>query len=357
MLRIDGSYGEGGGQILRTSLALSAILGQGVEVYNIRAGRQNPGLMAQHLTCVKALVQICEGQVDGAEIGSQRLLFIPNQVSAGIYSFDVSDIKSSAGSIGLVFQTVAPVLAFAREESKVILKGGTHVPWSPSVDYLKEVFLNSLKVMGLIGELEAEIWGWYPLGGGLTKAKIIPVSYLRSLDLTHRGILKELRILSAVSNLPVSIAERQLNQVRSRIVKAGLTGRFELFQAPSTGKGSFVFIAAEFEDVTVGFSALGERGKSSERVADEAVDQFLHHLISTAAVDSHLADQLVLYMALSRGKSSLTVSKVSQHLLTNISVIQSFLPVKFQLKGNLEQEGYVEVEGVGFSKGIIKNIS
>lgn len=343
MVKIDGSYGEGGGQILRTALALSAILGKPVEVHNIRAGRKNPGLQAQHLCAVKALAQISGAKVEGAEPGSQSLRFIPGSLRGADYLFEVG----TAGAVSLVFQALFFPLAFADAPSRVTLRGGTHVPWSPPFHYLDEVFLPMAARMGFKGTLKLIRWGFYPKGGGEIHVEVHPSSQLQPINLEERGALLGIRGFSAVANLPWSVAERQRGQVLSRLSTEGLRGQVEMITALSPGQGSCVFLLAEFENARAGFSSLGERGKPAEKVADEAALALLAFLNSGAAVDPFLADQLLLPMALAEGRSILTTSRLSRHLLTHVWLIQQFLPARIDVEGEEGGAGRVVVEGGG----------
>ena len=342
-LKIDGSHGEGGGQILRTALALAAILQQPVEIGNIRAGRKKPGLRPQHLTAVKAMASITAGKVVGAELGSTSLSFEPQRIVPGSYSLDVG----TAGSTSLVLQGMIPALLFAKDGSRVVITGGTHVPWSPCFHYMVEVFLPALKRLGGVLQLEIKRWGWYPKGGGEVIASISPSAELKGIDLTRRGKLQGACVLSAVSNLPMSIAERQGDQALKRFSDHGdEVPQIELLNGPSPGTGTVVFIRGRFENVAAGFTSLGKKGKPAEKVADNACSDFFEFVASMVAVDDHLADQIVLYMALAKGRSSLIAGRITRHLATNMWVIEQFLPVRFQVD---EEAGGVSVEGVGFS--------
>ena len=347
MLCIDGSYGEGGGQILRTSLALSAILRQPLQVDRIRSGRKKPGLMPQHLTGVQAIARISGGVVEGAELHSEKIVFHPGEIQAGEYEFDVARVKASAGSTGMIFQTIAPPLSFAEGKSSLVLKGGTHAHWAPPIDYLSAVFLPAVREMGFEARIATERWGWYPQGGGIVRAKIVPTTSSEGITLEDRGTLKGITGLSVVSNLPRSIAERQRNQALKRLREKGFEADISLIEAPSMGTGTFFFLLLEFERLVAGFSGLGARGKRAEKVADEAVNALFAYLETGDAVDPYLADQLILYMALAQGPSSFTTSEISRHLLTNVWVVEQFLPVKFQVQGRLGTPGRVRVEGIG----------
>ncbi len=340
---IDGRYGEGGGQILRTSLALASLLRKPLEMHHIRGGRKKPGLRPQHLMAVKAMASITGGKVKGGEPGSVHLFFEPGQIKTGSYSFDVG----TAGSTSLVLQTMIPALLFGKGVSMVLITGGTHVPWSPCFHYLRGVFAPALEGMGNALSLDIQRWGWYPKGGGKIKAVISPVSRLCSTERAQRGDLKEIRVLSAVSNLPMGIGERQRDQVIRRFDSHGFkTPRVEIVNAPSHGTGTLVFLMCRFEGGTAGFSALGQKGKRAEKVADDACFQLFQFVASNAAVDEYLADQLVPYMALAKGRSSIVTKRITIHLKTNIWVVEQFLPVTFRVD---ETKGIVSVEGVGFS--------
>lgn len=346
-LEIDGSKGEGGGQILRSGLAMSAVLGRPIRMKNIRAGRSKPGLQAQHLTCVNSLAEITDADVKGAVLGSQELTFVPHTLRPGRYKFDVARVRPSAGSISLVFQAIALPLAFAGDTSKVALLGGTHVSWSPPVHYLQMVYLPCIAQMGLRADIQLKRWGWYPKGGGEAVAEIHPAK-LRGIDLSEPGEKKGIKGISAVSNLPMSIAQRQRDRALRILRSQGMAATFEMVNAPSRGQGTVVFLLAESEKSLAGFTSLGARGKRAEKVAEEACKECMDFLKTGGAVEEHLADQLVPLMALAEGPSCFTTSRISLHLLTNIWVAEQFLPVKFQVDGEEGQPGRISVDGVGF---------
>jgi RNA 3'-terminal phosphate cyclase (ATP) len=342
LIEIDGSYGEGGGQILRTALALSAILEKPFTIQNIRSKRKNPGLQAQHLEAVEALTRITEAQTEGVKFGSQKITFIPQNILPGDYQFEVR----TAGSVTLLLQAILLPLCLARSSSRLTLVGGTHVPWSPSFHYLSEVLLHTLKSMGVVAEAAIERWGFYPRGGGKIQLKINPVHKieLKAISLVDKGHLKKIRGLSAISNLPKHVAERQKGHALKRI-QSELKSEAEiniLYDVPSSGPGSFLFLLAEYEKTFAGFSSLGSRGKPAEKVADEAIDSLIDYIRSDGCVDSHLADQLVPFLALARGKSSFTTTRITEHLLTNLWVIQHFLEVKLLRQGEKGEGGRVE---------------
>ncbi len=347
MVRIDGSFGEGGGQILRTSLALSCVLGRPMEITNIRKSRRNPGLQPQHLTAVKAAGSIAAAEVRGAELSSTALQFRPGGVRGGTYHFDVAEKKGSAGSTSLVLQTVLLPLSFARPASVIFVNGGTHVPLSPPFHFLSSVLAPLLSRLGVRVEFSIATWGWYPIGGGQVSARITPMQTLLPLTMTDRGRLLRVFGISAVSNLPGHIAARQRDRSTAVLGRERVEPSIETVAAPSVGKGSFLFLEAEFEHVTAGFDALGAIGKRAEEVAEEACKKLLSHLRAKGALDPHLADQIVPWLALAEGPSGFTTSCITRHLLTNLWVVQQFLDLEVTVEGNEGEEGRVVIGPAG----------
>jgi RNA 3'-terminal phosphate cyclase (ATP) len=348
MIVINGSYGEGGGQVLRTSLTLSALLGEPMRIENIRAKRRKPGLQAQHLTGVWAIAEICDAELKSADLGSLTLTFKPQSPPrAGEYSFDVAEARKggSAGATSLVFQTLLLPLAFAPGQSRLTIRGGTHVAWSPPFHYLKHVYLPILARMGLEARVEIEKWGWYPIGRGEMTATIRgrKESRLSGLDLVERGELKRLWGISATSNLASHIGQRQKKRAVGTLRKHGFDPRIEIVDAPSPGQGTVVLLVAEYENAVAGFSSLGERGKPAEKVAEEACREFITYHQSGACLDKHLADQLILPLTLASGPSAFTTCEITQHLLTNVWVVEQFLDVRFEIEGEEGQRGKVHI--------------
>lgn len=342
MITIDGSFGEGGGQILRTSLSLAAITGQDVTIENIRAGRDKPGLRPQHLTGALAVAEICGAEIKYAEVGSMKLTFKPHAVKPGSYEFDISKIRASAGSVNLVLQTILWPLAFAHKKSRVVIKGGTHVPMAPTSNYISDVFLPVIAEMGLICHYLVIKVGYYPTGGGEVRLEIRPTEALRPISLTNREEPMQVELTSAVSNLPESIAQRQLNTATERLKELGIHPISEIKNHPSSGKGTVVFIEARAGKIRAGFQSLGELRKRAEKVADEACDSFAKWYTSGAAIEPHLADQLIVPMALAQGNSKITTSEITQHLLTNMAIVEQFLDVHFHISRGLGEPGTVE---------------
>lgn len=338
-IRIDGSYGEGGGQVLRTALALSCVLKKEIEFYNIRQGRKVPGLQAQHLTCVKAAQAISEAEVEGTVLQSQALRFSPKKIKEGNLVFDVG----TAGSVCLVLQSIILPLSLAQTASELRIKGGTHVPFSPPVTYFQKILFPMLNKLGLNFTIEIKKWGWYPKGGGEIVCKVKPAEKIEPLNLIEPGRLLKLTGLSAVSNLPLSIAQRQKQEGEKILKENNFKPETEILDAPSIGKGSFFSLFASFENSFAGFSSLGAIGKKAEQVSDEACKDFLYFMKTSSAIEEHLADQLIPFLALAQGESNFSVSRISQHLLTNIWVTQQFLPVKIEVEGEENQRGKVKM--------------
>ena len=340
LIEIDGSYGEGGGQILRTALALSAILKKPFALFHIRSKRKNPGLQAQHLAAVEALARVTEAQTEGVKFGSQRIIFIPQKILSGIYQFEIR----TAGSVTLLLQAIFLPLCLSKGISRVTLIGGTHVQWSPSFDYFSEVVLPTLERIGVSAQATLEKWGFYPNGGGRIQLTINPVRELKPISLVERGALKKIQGISATSNLPRHVAERQREQALKRIhSELQIDGQIAILDnVPSNGTGSFVFLLAEHEGGFAGFSSLGVRGKPAEKVADEAVGSLKDYLASEGCIDPYLADQLVPFMALARRNASFTTTRITEHLLANLWVSRHFLDVKISTEGETGAKGKVE---------------
>ncbi len=339
MIQVDGSAGEGGGQVLRSSLTLSVLTGQPVQLHHIRARRSKPGLAAQHLKAVEAAAAVSGATVTGAQVGATMLTFEPGPVNAGTYYFDIG----TAGATSLVLQTIFLPLSLAAGTSHVSLVGGTHVPWSPAFHYLERQWLPFMQTIGYDSSLRLVQAGFYPRGGGRFQASIRPVALRRPLQLLERGPLRRVWGISAVANLPGSIAERQRSQAIQRLHGIGRPVEIELLDMPAPGQGTFLLLLAECAFGQACYVSLGERGKPAEQVADEAAGQLLRWYQQDGAIDQYLADQLLLPLVLAGGPSVLRTAEVTQHLLTNADVIRQFLPVDITITGELGQVGTVQI--------------
>ena len=350
---IDGSHGEGGGQILRSALTLAALTGDTVCLENIRANRSKPGLRPQHLTAVRAAAAICNARLTGAELNSQTLTFAPQTpAQAGAYVFDVNDVISSgsAGAMTLVLQTVLLPLALAAGDSRVILRGGTAVPMSPPAPYIEHVYLPTLFEMGVHARLTHRLWGFYPQGGGELEVEIAGRAVLRPLDLTERGAPERVDGIACVAKLPSHIPQRMSDRARAILSQAGLPRvSVEPQHVTSPGTGAGLFLTAHYAQARAGFRALGRRGLPSEEVAELACRELLEHHRTGAAVDPHLGDQLVLPFVLAQGTSRAAnrvcaaISRVTQHLLTNVWVAAHFDLPAARVTGEEGQPGMLVV--------------
>lgn len=325
MLTLDGSQGEGGGQILRSALALSMATGTPFQIDRIRARRAKPGLLRQHLTAAQAAAQICDAEVLGASLGSGRLDFKPGAVKPGEYAFSVG----SAGSATLVLQTVLPVLLTASGPSTLTLEGGTHNPFAPPFDFLARAFLPLIRRMGPHVEVNLVRHGFYPAGGGRFTVHVQPTEKLARLELPARGEIRKRCARALVANLPVSIGERELSVVREKLSWEQASLRAET--VPSNGPGNALLLEIESEHVTEVFTGFGEKGRAAEEVARMAVEEARAYLAAEVSVAEHLADQLMLPMALA-GSGSYLTTELSRHAKTNLDVIHRFLdtPVKVE---------------------------
>lgn len=338
MIELDGATGEGGGQVLRTALTLSMITGQPFRIVNIRANRSKPGLMRQHLVAVQAAAEVCGASVTDAQVGSTSLTFIPQGIKAGDYQFAIG----SAGSCTLVLQTLVPALLFADKPSTVRISGGTHNPMAPPVQFLQRAYCPLLEAMGASVQIELVRSGFYPAGGGVVVASIAPCARLGQIALMERGERRAGYAEAIVAGIPGSIGQRELECVGSgmgwseeQLLMRGLPAE--------QGPGNALLITLEYEHVTEVVVAFGEKSLRAEAVAKQAVQEARSYMVSGAAVGEHLADQLMLPMALAGG-GSFTAQTVSQHALTNAEVIGRFLPVAFSFE-----------PGEGFSTCVVKS--
>ncbi len=325
LITIDGSRGEGGGQVLRTALTMSLITGRPLRVVNIRAKRKKPGLMRQHLTAVQAAAAIGAAEIEGAGAGSQSLLFQPQAIHGGDYRFAIG----TAGSCTLVMQTVLPALLVAGVEARLHLSGGTHNPLAPPADFLQHAYLPLLRSMGVDVEMNLLRYGFYPAGGGELELRLAAGSHLQPLHLLERGEMRQANAEALIAALPVSIAERELETVRrtlswdpSQLQLRGLNN--------SQGPGNVLLATIKHEHVTEVFTTFGEKGVSAEKVAGKLCRQIKVYIQGGAPVGPYLADQLLLPLAIAGG--AFNTVKPSQHTLTNMETINTFWPGCLDIK-------------------------
>lgn len=352
MIEIKADEMEGGGQILRSSISLSSVLHTPVKLFNIRAKRTKPGMQAQHLMGVQAAAIMADAQTQGLAKGSTELLYTPSSIRGGDFRFNVG----TAGSAMLVLQTILPLAAFAPSDTTVKIIGGTHVAWSPNFHFVKEVFLPVLKKTGFSpSSLELERAGWYPRGGGAVTFSSKPVDSLQPLKLESPGKLLSIKGVSCCSNLPESVAERQAESAKQILAQNG-HGEAEIERQilPSQSKGSAITLYATYENSMLGASALGALGKKSEKVGEEAAKGLLAEMTSGAALDRHTGDQVLVYMALAKGESSVTVSELTPHIKTNIWVIEQFIEARFRVE-ELGNYARIAVRGIGLERGQLRS--
>jgi RNA 3'-terminal phosphate cyclase (ATP) len=318
MIEIDGSHGEGGGQIIRTSLTLSAITQKPVRITNIRANRPNPGLAAQHLTACKAVRNVCRGTLSGAELGSPELVFEPGPIVGGRYEFDIG----TAGSVTLVAQTLMPIHFKASKASSLRITGGTHVMKSPGYDYFEQVFLPAIARFGAKANARMLRPGYYPRGGGIIEVETGPSGFRGNSSWESDG---EVRAIIRLSGLPESIAIRE-----KKIFVQNNISRVFIRQDEADSVGNAVTAWAGLR----GSYCLGEKGKRAEVVGQEAYDALMRELAGGADVDLHLADQLLVYSALAQGETRYLTSAISGHLRTNAEIIRKFVERKIGIEEN-----------------------
>lgn len=338
-LKIDGAYGEGGGQIIRTSLALSLITGTPIHITNIRAGRKKSGLLRQHLACVKAAKAIGQAKVTGAELGSSEITFALQTVQAGDYEFAIG----SAGSTTLVLQTVLPALMLLDKPSTVTVSGGTHNPMAPPVEYIQNTFVPFLAKLGFAVELTCEQAGFAPLGGGSIRCDISPRKAVENnelenkpLDLTDRGELVSVDANVILAHVPFHVAEREFDSLKANLIKddkiVGKTGEFKPIEYDGISQGNMAVAYVHCANHTETFTVLGDRKTSAETVGKRLAGQVKRYLNHSASVDEYTADQFLLPLALTAGGSFIT-REVSEHTRTQAYMIEQFLDVRVEIEG------------------------
>ena len=352
MIEIDGSFGEGGGQILRTSVALSALTMQPVSINNIRAGRPKPGLRKQHLTGIQVPAQLVAADVKGLEVESTQVEFTPRERRGGHFRYDVG----TAGSISLILQAALPAAVLSPEPVRFDLTGGTDVAWSPPIDYMREVFVHTLLAMGPAIEISMKRRGHFPRGGGRVTCTVTPVEKIMPIEREKFGDLKVVQGISHCVRLPPHVAERQAKSAREMLHENGVPEvliekeSYKKQEDRHLGAGSGIVLWAEsVSGIRLGADSLGARGKPAEDVGSECADQLLKELSSGMAVDSHLCDMLIPYMALADGESRIGVTKVTSHLKTNIWAARKLLDVDVSLQGELGESGTLIVGGTGLT--------
>lgn len=338
MIEIDGSYGEGGGAVLRISTALSAVTSKPVHITNIRAGRPKPGLMPQHLNAVKAVSDLSNATVNGLELGSTELSFHPGSLKGGNYRIDIG----TAGSITLILQAFMIPALFAGSIVNITIVGGTDVRWSPSVDYLENVTLPILGLMGYSARTNLLQRGHYPRGGGILELEVEPLKKLKPLNISELKF-DFIKGVSHSVNLPVHVAERQARSAEDILLNEGYESKINVETSNTAlGAGSGIFLWTNGLTPVSG-SSIGEPGKRAEEVGSEAAKQILYHISQGSAVDKYMCDQIIPYMALA-GNSSIKTAELTQHTLTNINITEKFINKKFYVNGTIGESAVINVD-------------
>ncbi len=353
LIEIDGSMGEGGGQILRNAVALSAVLLKPIRVYNIRAKRSNPGLRPQHLTGVKAVAELSSAEVSGLRVGSREIVFRPRRLGGGRMMFDAG----TAGSTTLMLQSLMPAMAFSESMVEVELRGGTNNPMAPPVEYFQYVLLPTLEKMGCSFELELLRRGFYPRGGGVVRARSRPVDELKPIRLTEAGKVRKIFGISYSCRLPSHIVERMARtaerilkergydvEIRKEVLKPG-------DKVCSLDPGCGIILVAELESgALLGSDNLGKLGVPAEKVAEDAANDLIKQLDTGAPVDKHLGDQLVIWASLASGTSEYRVSELTTHTTTSIELCRMFAGAEAEIKGSLGEPATIRIRGIGYRR-------
>ncbi len=347
---IDGSMGEGGGQILRTAIAIAAILGEPVRIINIRAKRSKPGLRPQHLNAIRAVASLSGGRLEGDRVGSMEVYFEPGRIRPGTYRIDIG----TAGSVSLVLQALLPVAAYAPGPVKLWIRGGTDVPRAPTIDYVREVVARLLGMLGYNITIKLETRGHYPRGGGIVWIDIpSPPQGFKRRDFTSRGNLLEARGRSHAVKLPRHVAERQAKSARETLHRlTGIDPMVEIDWVPPDdkrhlGPGSGITLWTVYEHTVLGGDSLGEKGKPAEKVGREAAEALAGDLKTGAALDSHASDMIPLYLALAGGVSRIKGARLTMHARTVLMLLEQMIPgFKYRIQGETPFTAILESPGV-----------
>lgn len=351
-MELDGSIGEGGGQVLRVAVALSAIISKPLHITNIRKKRSNPGLRAQHIAAVKSVAEACGARVEGLSTGSTEIFFRPGPIRGGVFNLDTG----TAGSTTLVLQSLLPVLAFADKPSSFEIRGGTNNPMAPPVEYLHHVLRPVLGAMGLKWDVELVRRGFYPRGGGQVKGIVNPIQALKPLHMVNPPNIRRVDGLSYTCRLPKHVSERMAmtaerllaeNGYETSIQREALTPD-DAKCSPDPGAGLILYAVGD--GYAIGVDRLGKVGIPAETVAKEAVTSLLDELKTGTPVDRHLGDMLVIWAALAEGPTEYHVSSLTSHTLTSVEVCRHLLGVEIDVVGERDGRGLIICRGLGFKR-------
>jgi RNA 3'-phosphate cyclase len=332
LIIIDGSYGEGGGQILRTAVALSALKKESIKIINIRANRPDPGIKSQHYIAIKSVKELCNAETTGLDVGSSTLTFIPGEIKGGKYKFDIG----TAGSMILVFQTCILASLKSKEPVTIKLTGGTDVKWAPTWDYFKYIFIPLLKNLGISIDVNLIKRGYYPKGGGEAEITIYPITDFKQLKLDEKQTFSDVEGIIYISNLPEHISTRIKHATIDELLKCNLKANIKIEQTNSFSPGTGIVLWVKSNDTILGATILGEKSLSSEDVGKKVVRGLLNEIESGANLDVHAFDQLLPYMVISNKNecTSCIIKELSSHASTNMWVLKQFFNVDFDIKQN-----------------------
>ncbi|MCH7757047.1 MAG: RNA 3'-phosphate cyclase [Thaumarchaeota archaeon] len=336
-LEIDGSFGEGGGQIVRTATALSCIMNQPIIIENIRKGRKNPGLKSQHLTTLKILKKICNANLDHLKFGAMSLKFIPSKVK----SLNLKEDVGTAGSISLIILVLIPVVAICKKKLNLTLKGGTDVLWSPTIDYTQIILREMYSRMGFNFSVNIIKRGYFPKGEGLIELEVLPLEKINPIILSKRKT-KSVKLTCTFSRLPSKLINNQINNIEKKLIENDFNVENQVKEEPTLDSGASLMVSSIDNDSIIGFDSLFNK---KTKKFDLDLDKFIQNKYS---VDEHLADMLVLPASLANGMTVFQVDNISKHLETNLFVASKITGCKYGI-GRLRDGFEVRIEGVSYS--------
>ncbi len=340
MVEIDGSIGYG--QVLRTAIALSALTLEPIKIFNIRKGRPRPGLMPQHLTGVKIAGEFCNAEIKGLQLGSTEVEFIPKKLNVTDKKIDIG----TSGSIGLLLQTLTPMMIFSDKPTTLEISGGSAGLGSPTVQFIKYITFPILSKLGLpLPEIEIIREGFYPRGNGLVRIKFFPIKKLQPIRLTERGKLKSIKGISVAGSLPLSVAERQANAAEKTLRDHCDNIHISSATADTLSPGTSITLWAECENSTLGSDNIGEKGVPAERIGEQCAKGLIASIESQAALDKFIADQIIVFLALANGKSEVKVEEITEHCKTSLMVTEQILGIKFDIDNDNKR---ISVNGIDF---------
>ncbi len=348
--KIDGSMGEGGGSVLRLSIALATLKQTPIEIFNIRSNRSTPGLKNQHLSAVRALKKLSNAEVHGDKLNSDRIIFKPGKIESKDFSVEIG----TAGSTTLIAQTIMIPGIFANDQFHIKIEGGTDNPSAPPVDYLRKVNIPNLRKLGVDVKLNIKKRGHYPKGGGIIELKTNPITKIRKLRLIERGKIEKIKGVSHCVKLPGHIAKRQAKSAKNYLSERGFkpeiqTEYYEKSEDPHLSPGTGIVLWAKTDSGSIlGASSLGKKGKPAEKVGREAAKELMKEINSQKAFDKYLTDQIIPYLALAAGKSEIGTTELTSHTKTNLDILEKILGISYEINGNLGKASDIQIEGIEF---------